>query len=204
LIGILDIAIGNLRSIANAIYELGFDYRIIEDLYDSDDLTHLVLPGVGKFSTAARHLRERGLENAIRCYAESGRPLLGICLGMQLLAHLGTEGGSRRGLGLVEGTVRKLPDDTGLRVPHVGWNTLSICRAHPALEGLKASRDTYYVHSFYLDANQEDVFAHTDFGGPIPAVVGVENVLGYQFHPEKSQATGLKLLENFCHWNGRC
>lgn len=205
MIGVLDIGMGNLRSMANAIVQNGFDSVVVQEASAFDDLTHLVIPGVGNFSAAMSEISARNLRQSICEFADSGRPLLGVCLGMHLLAGHGEEGGSNEGLGLIAGTVRRLDPGPDLRVPHVGWNVLHVCRDHPVFEGIKANRDFYYVHSFAMNCeSDENVLGTTDYGNSVVAVVGRDNVLGFQFHPEKSQVNGLKLIENFCLWGGQC
>ena len=205
MIGIVDIGVCNLRSISNAVEEVGFDASIEEESRFSESLTHLILPGVGNFHAVMERLERKGFKEAIRDFAESGRPVLGICLGMQLLSSTGAEGGTSEGLGLIPGHVERLAESPEYRVPHIGWNTISARRAHPVFEGLKPDRDFYFVHLYEMKCNDDDdVIAVTDYGKPVCAVVGRRNVIGFQFHPEKSQVNGLKLLENFCNWDGRC
>lgn len=205
MIGILDLGMGNLRSLSNAIEHNGFDAEVTETQAPFDDFTHLIIPGVGHFRAAMGAVFERQLRAPVQAFAASGRPVLGVCLGMQLLAAMGTEGGEMEGLGLVAGTVRKLELAPGLRIPHVGWNSLAKTKDHPIYEGLKQDRDFYFVHSFALHCDDPaDVLGETDYGGPVTAAVGHANVVGFQFHPEKSEINGLKLLENFCLWDGRC
>jgi glutamine amidotransferase len=204
-IGILDLGMGNLRSLSNAIQHNGFDVQVTEDRTPFDDFTHLIIPGVGHFRAAMASVTERQLRPHIRAFAATGKPVLGVCLGMQLLSSTGTEGGESEGLGLIAGTVRRLERSPEYRIPHVGWNSLSLKRPHPVYEGLKPDRDFYFVHSFAVVCDrEEDVLGETDYGGPVTAAVGHANVVGFQFHPEKSESNGLKLLENFCLWDGRC
>lgn len=205
MIGILDLGMGNLRSLSNAIDHSGFDVQVTDTQAAFDDFTHLIIPGVGHFRAAMGAVFERQLRSPIRAFAASGRPVLGVCLGMQLLASTGTEGGEMEGLGLVAGTVRKLELGPNLRIPHVGWNSLTKKKDHPVYEGLKQDRDFYFVHSFAMQCDDpSDVLGETDYGGPVTAAVSHANVVGFQFHPEKSEASGLKLLENFCLWDGKC
>lgn len=205
MIGILNMEMGNLGSVWNAVYESGFDPEIVNEPGTLDDADHLILPGVGHFGTAMAHLAARGMIPALRAYAESGRPLIGLCVGMQVLATTGTEGGETTGLGLIDGIVERLPGGSGLRIPHVGWNTVSVVRKHPVLEDIKQDRDFYFVHSYaFRPADGADTIAVTEYGTPIACIVGRNNVVGCQFHPEKSQANGLRILENFCRWDGAC
>ena len=204
MIGVLNIGMGNLRSVENAVYQLGFDPLVVEHQCGFDDLTHLILPGVGNFSAAMPEIDTRQLKQPILDFVASGRPLLGTCLGMQLLMGMSDEGGIHAGLGLIAGNVGRLQGE-GLRVPHVGWNILNMTQSHPIFLGIKKGHDFYFVHSYAAVCEQEeDVLASTEYGGPVTAVVGRANVVGVQFHPEKSQVNGLRLIENFCNWDGKC
>lgn len=204
-IGILQMPMGNLRSAYNAIYENGFDPVLVDNNGSFDDLTHLIVPGVGNFTAVMRHLEEDGLADRIRDFAASGRPLLGICAGMQLLATRGVESGPTDGLGLIEAEVTRLPDGDGRVLPHVGWSSVLICNPHPVLDGIKPGRDFYFVHSYGMHtARPEHTVGKTEYGTTFASIVAKDNAVGFQFHPEKSQANGLKLLENFCHWDGTC
>lgn len=204
-IGILDIGVGNLRSMYNAVHQSGFDPLVVGTSSEFDGLSHLVIPGVGNFAAAMSALATHTLIDGIREFASSGRPLLGVCLGMQLLATQGEESGIHEGLGLIPGTVRRLAPANELRLPHVGWNVMQVTRPHPVFGGLKGNRDFYYVHSYGVTCEvDEDVLGVTDYGGPVTAAAGRGNVIGVQFHPEKSQVNGLKVIENFCLWDGRC
>ncbi len=205
MIGVLNMPIANLRSIWNGLYENGQDPVLVDQEFDLDALTHLIVPGVGNFHAVMTNLDERGLAAKVRAFAASERPLLGICVGMQLLASWGTEGKPTRGLDLIPGKVERLPEDGGLRLPHVGWNTVTLTRGHPVFDGIKAQRDFYFVHSYGFQAEDSgDLIGRTDYGAAFASVVGRRNVLGVQFHPEKSQVNGIRLLENFCAWDGRC
>lgn len=205
-IGIIRMPIGNLQSVVNAVYENGFDPVLVDETSDLDDLTHLIMPGVGHFRAVKLHLDALGWPEKVRAFAATGRPTLGICVGMQLLASLGTEGEDTPGLGLIEGKVDRLPEGNEmLRLPHVGWNSVELKRNHPVLDGIKPNRDFYFVHSYGMQtAHAEDCIGEANYGRPFAAIVGRDNVLGFQFHPEKSQINGLKLLENFCNWDGQC
>jgi glutamine amidotransferase len=205
MIGILNLGMGNLRSVRNAVYQNGFDPIVVREAAAFDDLTHLIIPGVGNFSAAVPEIERHDLRQTILDFVASGRPLLGACLGMQLLMAVGEEGGIHRGLGLIAGRVVRMMPEAGFRVPHVGWNVVEMRRSHPVFDGIKSGRDFYFVHSFVASCDDEgDVIGVTDHGGSITAVIGRDNVIGFQFHPEKSQINGLKLVENFCQWNGKC
>ncbi len=204
MIGILDIGMGNLRSVQNAVYQNGFDPIVVTDAENFDDLTHLILPGVGNFSAVMPGIECRKLKQPILDFVASGRPLLGTCLGMQLLMSFSEEGGTHAGLGLIAGKVKRLSGED-LRVPHVGWNILNMTQPHPVFQGIKSGRDFYFVHSYSAICEDEaDLFGITEYGGAVTAVVGRANVIGTQFHPEKSQVNGLRLIENFCRWDGIC
>jgi glutamine amidotransferase len=204
MIGILDFGMGNIRSVRNAVYQNGFDPIFINTAANFDDISHLILPGVGNFSAAIPEIENRHLRQPILNFVASGRPLLGTCLGMQLLMTIGEEGGSYFGLDLIPGKVTRLKGD-GLRVPHVGWNILNIEQAHPIFQNIKSGRDFYFVHSYEAVCEySNDMLANTEYGGVVTAAVGRNNVVGVQFHPEKSQLNGLRLLENFCQWDGKC
>jgi len=205
MIGIVDINMGNLRSVANAVYNLGFDPSLTKPGESLDEFSHLVLPGVGAFHTASERLREHGLNGAIRSFAASGRPVLGICLGMQLLADQGEEGALTSGLGLIPGRVIRLEPGEGRRIPHVGWNNVTLRKQHPVFTDVKPGRDFYFVHSFHFAPEDSDhICGVTEYGVNFCSVVARKNVLGLQFHPEKSQLNGMRLLEGFCRWSGEC
>lgn len=203
-IGIIDIGIGNLGSLHNALYSQGWDAVSVSRPDDLNGLTHLLLPGVGAFLAAVKQLHNRGLFEPIRYFAAKGHPIMGICLGMQLLAERGTEGGDIDGLGLVPGRIIPI-NAPGLHLPHVGWNNAQQAQPHPLLKGIPNDVDFYFVHSYRFVVNDARyVLASTEYGEFFPSIVGKGNVVGVQFHPEKSQANGLRLLDNFCCWDGTC
>jgi glutamine amidotransferase len=203
-IGIVDIGIGNIGSLKNALHCQGWDSFLISKPEDFNGITHLILPGVGAFSAAIKRLHESRLFDRIKKFANEGSPVMGICLGMQLLADCGTEGGVQLGLGLIPGRIVPI-QALGLRLPHVGWNTAQQAQRHRLLEGIRNEVDFYFVHSYrYMVENNENILANTDYGEIFPSIVGKGNVVVAQFHPEKSQANGLRLLDNFCLWDGKC
>lgn len=205
LIGILDLGFGNLKSLSNAIYQNGFDPVLVKDGSIINDFSHFVIPGVGNFAAAVSAIERKQLRSHFKKFVDSGRPLMGLCLGMQLLATVGTEGGASRGLGFIPGQVTIITPGKDLRIPHVGWNNVKLRHLHPVLEGLKPNCDFYFVHSYEMICDfDEDLIAVTDYGSAIAAVVGRKNVIGFQFHPEKSQLNGLVLISNFCNWDGKC
>jgi len=213
---VIDYGSGNLRSAAKALEraarETGIDTRITvtDDAAALDLADRIVLPGVGAFGDCAAGLRSLpGMIDALeRNVRERGKPFLGICVGMQLMADRGIEHGAHDGLGWIPGEVRPLqPSDPGLKIPHMGWNVVErrpACRAHPVLAGLEAGTHAYFVHSYAIVCTREtDVLASADYGGSFAAVIGRDNMIGTQFHPEKSQAAGIRLLGGFLKWDGK-
>jgi glutamine amidotransferase len=205
IIGVINLEMGNLRSVMNALNECGLDTAQVDTPEALDRYSHLVLPGVGHFRAGVEAVDNKGFREPLHQWVANGNPLLGLCVGMQLMADTGTEGGVTQGLGLVPGEVRRIPDAPGRAIPHVGWNALDIKRYHPVLGDLKPDRDFYFVHSYSFHcASAEDLVADTDYGVPLAAIVAHGSAIGLQFHPEKSQLNGLKLLENFGYWDGKC
>ena len=199
-IAVIDYGIGNLRSAEKALQHLGADAALVSDPDVIEGAAAAVLPGVGAFGACMDALDASGLAGTARSFAASGRPFLGICVGMQLLATTGHEYAQVAGLGWVPGDVVRI-DAPGLKVPHMGWNDMVIDRPHPVLAGLSTGDHAYFVHSYrFQTADPADLLAHVDYGGPVSAVVGRANILGTQFHPEKSQAAGLRLIGNFLRW----
>lgn len=192
---IVDYGVGNLKSVSNALAYLGQDSRITGDGRELELADAIILPGVGAFPDAADKLRSSGLEEPL--LAQVGRkPILGICLGMQLLFEQGMEVRPCRGLGLIGGRVERIP--TGLKLPHIGWNSLHFHGDSPLFEGLDEGAYVYFVHSYYGAATRpEQVIATTDYGLPVTAAVQSGLVFGTQFHPEKSGEVGLRILKNF-------
>jgi glutamine amidotransferase len=204
-IGIVDYGAGNLASVRHACDRIGHEAVVLSDPASLDGVDRLILPGVGSFHRAMSMLNDHRWPAALRQYAGSGRPLLGICLGMQLLFDCGDEHGPSPGLGLIAGTVKLMTPDDEHKVPHVGWNALDIVKPHPLVAGLKPHVDFYFVHSYHcVPADPSDTLTRTDYGGQFVSGVAHRNIAGFQFHPEKSQPMGLKILENFAGWDGRC
>lgn len=212
-VAIIDYGSGNLHSAAKAFEraarESSADARIEVTSSPADVLAadRVVLPGVGAFADCKRGLDAvPGMRDALETSVRGkGRPFLGICVGMQLLAERGLEHVTTEGLGWISGEVRLLePSDPGLKIPHMGWNTLTPRRSHPLLNGIATGPrglHAYFVHSYHLKAaDPSDVLAETDYGGPVTAMVGRDNIAGTQFHPEKSQRLGLMLIANFLGW----
>ena len=195
MIAVVDYGIGNLGSVTKGFRRAGAEVELSGDPERLRRASALVLPGDGAFAAAMAEIEGRGLTRVLREAVERGTPLLGICIGMQLLFDESDEHGRHRGLGVLPGRVRRF--DAALPVPHMGWNTLSARRVHPLLEGVADGAHVYFVHSYYCDAPDEVVIASSDYGREFPAIVGRGAVLGLQFHPEKSQAVGLRLAANF-------
>lgn len=195
-IGICDYGVGNLRSVERALTAAGAGVTVTADPGALAETDGLILPGVGAFGTAADALEAHGLGPMLRDYAGSGRPLLGICLGFQLLFEAGDESGGRTGLGLLEGVVTRLGAAAG-KVPHMGWNELHLTRDSPLTEGLAEGVHVYFVHSYAARAVAADIIATCDYGDVITAICAHGNVMGTQFHPEKSGREGLRLYRNF-------
>ena len=195
---------GNLGSISIAIYSQGWDYEFVSSPEQFDLISHLVIPGVGSYSAAMSKLTSMKLIDPIKNFAENLNPIMGICLGMQILSEFGTEGGDTKGLGLIDGQVLTLEKSKQFPLPHVGWNEISIKDECNILGGVKTNVDFYFVHSFFFETDEENIISLTDYGITFPSIVKKNNVVGVQFHPEKSQANGLKIIDNFCLWDGKC
>jgi len=199
LVGIVNYGMGNIKSVWNALDYIGEEAVILNPDDDFESCSHLVLPGVGSFAKAMSNISSSGLDGKIKKHVAEDKPLLGICLGMQLLASKGYEGGATKGLDLIKGEVRRM--EVSLHLPHVGWNNLAVKNEHPILKDVKRDVDFYFVHSYeFAVTNPNDLIAVTDYEKEIAAVVASGIVAGAQFHPEKSQSNGLKILENFCEW----
>lgn len=198
-VAIIDYGINNINSVRNAFEAVGAEVQIAHDPESLGACDRIVLPGVGSFPEGMTRLRKAGLDDAIREKSRAGIPILGLCLGMQLLAKTGEEFGDTDGLNLIDGRVVKLNvSESRLRLPHVGWNDVRF-RADSRLSGeLGDSATFYFIHSYsYQDANATYVTGVCDYGGPVVALIEKDNIFGAQFHPEKSQKAGLRLLSNF-------
>jgi glutamine amidotransferase len=199
---VVDIGISNIASVTNSLVELGYVPLVMGDPRGIENAQRVILPGNGSFRIASERLTETGWVTALREFAESKRPLLGICLGMHLLASSGEDDGVSRGLGLIPGVSRRLLAGD-LRLPHVGWNAVNQLKSHFVFEGIKNGRDFYFSHSFALEPTGKNlIIGTTDYGNTFASAVGSQNVVGVQFHPEKSQKNGLKLLSQFMKWDG--
>lgn len=199
-VAIVDYGMGNLHSVSKAVERLGYTSLVTADAAEILAADSVILPGVGAFGDAMEHLRESGMDTVVRAAAAAGQPLLGICLGMQLLFDSSEEHGEHQGLGLLPGSVVRFAPRDGYKVPHMGWNRLSFRQPESELVAGLTEGHVYFVHSYHaLPAADSDLIAVTDYGHPVTAIVGRGNVYGMQFHPEKSGELGIKLLDHFLH-----
>ncbi len=195
---IIDYGMANLRSVQKAFQNFGHDARISSDPKDIASADKLVLPGVGAFRDAIARLNDAGFADPIRAHIDSGKPFLGICLGLQLLFTTSHEDGVHKGLDVFPGEVVRFPALPGLKVPHMGWNNLHIVRPAPMLEGVRQRDAVYFVHSYCVVPQDQAIIATlTDYPTPFVSSIWHENVFATQFHPEKSQRVGLTMLRNF-------
>ncbi len=206
MIGLIDYGMGNLHSVAKALEKVGGKVDLVKDADAIKNYERIVLPGVGAFRDCMQTLRETGMADALTATIATGTPFLGICLGMQVLMTRSYEFGVHAGLGLIEGEVKAFPDlliEQGFKIPHMGWNDVVLPQGneHIVLKNT-AGQQVYYVHSYYCaPRNPEHLLAACSYGRyPFAAAVGKDNILGVQFHPEKSQQAGLSLLEGFIGW----
>ena len=196
MICVIDYGAGNLHSVLNALHYLDAEATVIAEAQQLATADAVILPGVGSFGDAMQKLRAAGLDQAIREYIQSDRPFLGICLGLQLLFESSDESPGIAGLGILEGTISRIPDGQ-LKVPHIGWNSLDICKNNGILAGMDQPY-VYFVHSYYLTAKDRSIVsATTQYGVTIDAAIQRGNLEAVQFHPEKSGETGLQMLRNF-------
>jgi glutamine amidotransferase len=208
-VAIIDYGMGNVRSVKNAVEYCGFDASITADATVIADASHIILPGVGAFESAMANLKRAGLDEVLETNVrEKSKPLLGICLGMQVLAQSSTEhangSGPHRGLGWFDAEVIRVePKPANLKIPHMGWNNLAKEREHPVLANIgDKNLNFYFVHSYHMHCRRKaDVVAFANYGVPVTAVIARENIVATQFHPEKSQDSGIELLGGFLSWN---
>lgn len=203
MVAIIDYGAGNLSSVKKALDYLGAESEITQDKEKILTASHVILPGVGSFGDAMHSMQERGLVETVKTAALSGKPFLGICLGLQLLFESSDESPDVKGLGILNGKIITIPKDTGLKVPHMGWNSVSLKQNNGIFSNIEDNSYFYFVHSYYLDGADEDVIAATaEYGVTIECAVQKGNLCATQFHPEKSSKIGLKLLENFLKSEG--
>lgn len=201
MIVIIDYGMGNLKSVKNALDFLQLESKISSDLNDIKNSKALILPGVGAFPDAMDTIEKLSLDTVIKEEVNKNKPLLGICLGMQLLFENGFEGVERKGLGLLKGSIVRMKDDkeNNIKIPHIGWNNLIYNRNDELFNNIEEGKFVYYVHSYFAqNYNDEDLVAYSEYGeNKIPGVVRCNNIMGAQFHPEKSGTVGLAILKNF-------
>lgn len=203
MIAILDYDMGNLRSVHKAFEAVGARSVVTRDHKTIEEASHVVLPGVGAFADCMANLERYGLIDPIRRAVAEGKPFLGICLGLQVLFAESEEFGLHQGLGLVPGRVVRFPlrEGAGLKVPHMGWNTLALTRSAPPLEGIENGAFAYFVHSYYVVPEDPSLTTTvTPYGIDFVSSIWRDNVFACQFHPEKSQAVGLRIIRNFARW----
>lgn len=195
---IVDYGMGNIQSVSNALERLGCHVYVSSDQHTIKEADALILPGVGAFGEAMGNLKQRNLVDPLRnAVLNEGKPLLGICLGMQLLADESEERGVNKGLSLIPGVVRRIPVPDGLMLPHIGWNEVSLMRPEPLFRDMQHGDAFYFVHSFRFECDSEYVSAVTNYGVDITAAIQKGRIYAVQFHPERSQRKGLRLLHNF-------
>ena len=199
MIAIIDYGVGNLFSLKSSLAEIGAEAVVTSDEKVIAECDRIILPGGGAFEDAARKLRESGMAEVVKKEAAAGKPLLGICLGMQLMFDKGYEYGEHEGLGLIHGNVRPIADviPEGYKIPHIGWNLLKFTKKSPLFKYIKEGDYVYFVHSYYAADCDESVIATTEYGADLTAAAANGNVYGCQFHPEKSGKVGMKILKAF-------
>jgi glutamine amidotransferase len=200
-IGVIDYKLNNLKSLTSALNRAELDYQVIDNPDEILNFERIILPGVGAFSSGMRELRRMGWDSAIVQSAEAGVKILGICLGMQLLFESSQEITAEKGLGLIKGNVIPFPVGNNLPIPHMGWNDFRKSAPHEIFQNINDGIDVYFIHSFFVNPKDSaDILAQTDYGVVFPSIVLKENILGVQFHPEKSYPVGIQLLTNFDNW----
>lgn len=203
MIAIIDYGAGNIQSVYKALRHIGAECVVTSDKEVIMNADGAILPGVGAFGDCMENMETTGTKQAALDFIASGKPFLGICLGLQLLFPASEESAGVEGLSVLKGKIRKIPDGEGLKIPHMGWNSLDILKKDGIFKGIDESPYVYFVHSYYLDADDKDIVAaQTEYGVKIDAAVSYKNVTATQFHPEKSGDTGLKMLRNFVEMCG--
>ena len=199
MVAIIDYGVGNLFSLKSSLNEIGAEAVVTSDEKVIAEADRIILPGVGAFEDAARKLRESGMADVVKKEAAAGKPMMGICLGMQLMFDVGYEYGVHEGLGLIRGSVRPIADviPEGYKIPHIGWNLLKFRKDSPLFKYIKEEDYVYFVHSYYAAECDDSVIAVTEYGADLTAAVANGNVYGCQFHPKKSGEVGMKILKAF-------
>jgi glutamine amidotransferase len=208
MIAIVDYKAGNQRSVELAVKKLGFPCRVTQRVEEISQSERIIFPGVGAAGQAMADLSQLALDSVLKDEFKAGKPILGICLGAQIILERSEEN-SAQCLGLVDGEVKLFPqpllsqDNQRLKIPHMGWNGVRVLKEHPVLQGIVPDDAFYFVHAYYpLPALEEYVVGTTDYGMVFPSIIGQKSLIAMQFHPEKSGHAGLKILENFCNWDG--
>jgi len=208
MIAIIDYKAGNLKSVERALDRLGYPCRITNDKEEILNSERIIFPGVGAAGKAIEDLRRMGLDKVLAQAFVGGKPILGICLGAQIILDRSEENNTRC-LGLINGEVRRFPspllsdDNERLKIPHMGWNGIDVAKKHPVLEGIAPVDEFYFAHSYYpAPASDDCLIGKTEYGIEFPSVIGRGSLIATQFHPEKSGPPGLRILENFCKWDG--
>ncbi|MBW8308969.1 MAG: imidazole glycerol phosphate synthase subunit HisH [Candidatus Paracaedibacteraceae bacterium] len=204
MIGILKVGYGNTQSIKALIDRLGYDFiEITDELSDFNKITHLIIPGVGSYAQASELFHNSNLAKEISEFINQKKPVLGICLGMQILTSIGHEYGKTKGLNIVGGETILLEGEESSILPHMGWNTVNFTNSHHVFQGIKNGVDFYFAHSYAIEGVEEAyIYGQTFYNKNFPSIIIKDNVIGVQFHPEKSLKNGIKLMDNFCQWDG--
>lgn len=198
MIGVVNIGLSNTSSLCYALKHLNYTYEFIEKEFVIDSYEKIIIPGVGNFKEAMLRLSSRGIDTSLKEYAKLGKPILGICLGMQLLATSGEEGGDSFGLDLIPGQIKKIKEKESVKLPHMGWNELIVRKSCDVVTEVLNGTDFYFIHSYEFKVKDEgNILAEVENSSLINAVVNKNRIYGFQFHPEKSQKAGMQLLDNF-------
>lgn len=209
MIAIIDYNAGNITSVARALQNIGQDFVITDDTKRLDMASRVIFPGVGAAGEAMAYLREKKLDDWLKNYIKTGKPLLGICLGTQIILDYSEENDTKC-IGLVAGSTKRFPDKLTsdgqlLKIPQMGWNSVKLRRSHPVFENVSPEAEFYFVHSYYpAPSDEAAVLGTTDYGIIFSSVLAKDNLVAMQFHPEKSGRPGLQILKNFCTWEGQC
>ena len=209
MIAIIDYNAGNITSVARALQNIGQDFVITDDTKKLDAASRVIFPGVGAAGEAMAYLREKKLDSWLKNYMKTGKPLLGICLGTQIILDYSEENDTKC-IGLVAGSTKRFPDKLTsdgqlLKIPQMGWNSVKLRRSHPVFENVSSEAEFYFVHSYYpAPSDEAAVLGTTDYGIIFSSVLAKDNLVAMQFHPEKSGRPGLQILKNFCTWEGQC
>ena len=198
---VVDYNAGNLTSVMNALAHIGAEAKSSRDAEEIAKASRLIFPGVGAAASAMETLTRTGIGDAIKAVVKAGNPVLGICIGCQIILEESEEDGGVKTLGLIPGKAVRFKDEPGLKIPHMGWNQVNFTREHPIMKGIKSGSDFYYVHSYHPVVPAEYAFAETTYGSQtFQGMVGKDNLIATQFHQEKSGDVGLAMLKNFCDW----